>query len=35
MKNCFGMDPGLPVANIEDLTPKVPGLNKATVRKSL
>ncbi len=35
MKNLLGMDPGLPVANAGDIAPKVPGLDKATVRQRL
>ncbi len=35
LKNILGTDPGLPVANAGDLQPKVPGINKATVRKRL
>ncbi len=35
LKNILGMDPGLPVANVGDIAPKVPGINKATVRQRL
>lgn len=35
LKNILGTDPGLPVANAGDLSPKVPGIDKATVRKRL
>ena len=35
MKNILGVDPGLPVANAGDIAPKVPGIDKATVRKRL
>jgi hypothetical protein len=35
MKNLLGTDPGLPVANAGDIAPKVPGIDKATVRKRL
>lgn len=35
LKNVLGIDPGLPVANAGDIAPKVPGLDKATVRKRL
>jgi mono/diheme cytochrome c family protein len=35
MKNLLGQDPGLPVANAGDIAPKVPGLDKATVRQRL
>jgi hypothetical protein len=35
MKNILGIDPGLPVANAGDIAPKVPGIDKATVRKRL
>ncbi len=35
MKNVLGSDPGLPVANAGDIAPKVPGIDKATVRKRL
>jgi len=35
MKNLLGMDPGLPVANAGDIAPKVPGIDKATVRNRL
>ncbi len=35
MKTLLGTDPGLPVANAGDLAPKVPGLDKATVRQRL
>jgi hypothetical protein len=35
LKNVLGTDPGLPVANAGDLAPKVPGIDKATVRQRL
>ncbi len=35
MKNILGTDPGLPVANAGDIAPKVPGIDKATVRQRL
>lgn len=35
LKNILGTDPGLPVANAGDIAPKVPGIDKATVRKRL
>lgn len=35
MKNLLGLDPGLPVANAGDIAPKVPGIDKATVRQRL
>ncbi len=35
LKNVLGTDPGLPVANAGDIAPKVPGIDKATVRKRL
>jgi hypothetical protein len=35
MKNLLGIDPGLPVANAGEIAPKVPGLDKATVRQRL
>jgi hypothetical protein len=35
MKNLLGTDPGLPVANAGEIAPKVPGIDKATVRKRL
>lgn len=35
MKNLLGIDPGLPVANAGEIAPKVPGIDKATVRKRL
>ncbi len=35
MKNLLGTDPGLPVANAGDIAPKVPGIDKATVRQRL
>ncbi|MGV3606856.1 MAG: DUF1592 domain-containing protein [Planctomycetaceae bacterium] len=35
LKNLLGTDPGLPVANAGDIAPKVPGIDKATVRKRL
>lgn len=35
MKTVLGQDPGLPVANAGDIAPKVPGIDKATVRQRL
>jgi hypothetical protein len=35
MKTLLGVDPGLPVANAGEIAPKVPGIDKATVRKRL
>ncbi|MGI9239978.1 MAG: DUF1592 domain-containing protein [Verrucomicrobiales bacterium] len=35
MKNLLGTDPGLPVANAGEIQPKVPGIDKATVRDRL
>jgi len=35
MTTMLGQDPGLPVANAGDIAPKVPGIDKATVRKRL
>ncbi len=35
LKNLLGTDPGLPVANAGDIAPKVPGIDKATVRQRL
>ncbi|AMV31431.1 hypothetical protein VN12_04885 [Pirellula sp. SH-Sr6A] len=35
LKNILGTDPGLPVANAGDIAPKVPGIDKATVRDRL
>ncbi len=35
MKNLLGTDPGLPVANAGDIAPKVPGIDRATVRARL
>jgi hypothetical protein len=35
MKTLLGTDPGLPVANAGEIAPKVPGIDKATVRKRL
>jgi len=35
MKNLLGIDPGLPVANVGEIAPKVPGIDKATVRQRL
>ena len=31
----MGIDPGLPVANAGEISPKVPGIDKATVRQRL
>ena len=35
LKTLLGSDPGLPVANAGDIPPKVPGMDKATVRQRL
>ncbi len=35
LKNLLGTDPGLPVANVGEIAPKVPGIEKATVRQRL
>ncbi len=35
LKSLLGTDPGLPVANAGEIAPKVPGIDKATVRKRL
>lgn len=35
LKTLLGTDPGLPVANAGEIAPKVPGVDKATVRKRL
>ncbi len=35
LKTLLGTDPGLPVANVGDIPPKVPGADKATVRQRL
>jgi len=35
LKTLFGADPGLPVANVGEIAPKVPGIEKATVRQRL
>lgn len=35
LSNVLGTDPGLPVANAGDIAPKVPGIDKATVRQRL
>jgi len=35
LKSILGTDPGLPVANAGDIAPKVPGIDKATVRQRL
>jgi hypothetical protein len=35
LKNLLGTDPGLPVANVGEIAPKVPGIDKATVRQRL
>ncbi len=35
LKTLLGIDPGLPVANAGEIAPKVPGVDKATVRKRL
>jgi mono/diheme cytochrome c family protein len=35
MKTLLGVDPGLPVANVGEIQPSVPGVKKATVRQRL
>ena len=35
LKNLLGTDPGLPVANVGEIQPEVPGVDKATVRQRL
>ncbi|MBP3960061.1 DUF1592 domain-containing protein [Gemmata sp. G18] len=35
LKTLLGVDPGLPLANVGEIAPKVPGIDKATVRKRL
>ena len=35
LNNLLGTDPGLPVSNVGEIAPKVPGIDKATVRKRL
>ena len=35
LKNLLGTDPGLPVSNVGEIAPKIPGIEKATVRKRL
>ena len=35
MKTLLGTDPGLPVVNVGEIATKVPGIDKATVRKRL
>ncbi len=35
LKTLLGTDPGLPIANVGEIAPKVPGIDKATVRKRL
>lgn len=35
LKNLFGADPGLPVANVGEIAAKLPGIEKATLRKRL
>lgn len=35
LENVLGISPGLPVANAGEIAPKVPGINKATVRVRL
>ena len=35
LKNLLGTDPGLPVANVGEIAPKVPGIDKASVRRRL
>ncbi len=35
LKTLLGQDPGLPLANVGEIAPKVPGIDKATVRQRL
>jgi hypothetical protein len=35
LRTLLGQDPGLPVANVGEIAPKVPGIDKATVRQRL
>ena len=35
LRTLLGMDPGLPVANVGEIQSKVPGIDKATVRRRL
>jgi hypothetical protein len=35
LKTLLGIDPGLPLANAGEIAPKVPGIDKATVRQRL
>jgi len=35
MRTLLGSDPGLPVANVGEIQPKVPGIDRATVRQRL
>jgi hypothetical protein len=35
LKNLLAQDPGLPVANVGEIAPSVPGIDKATVRQRL
>ena len=35
LKTLLGTDPGLPVANVGEIQPEVPGIDKATVRQRL
>lgn len=35
LKTLLGIDPGLPVSNAGEIAPKVPGIDKATVRQRL
>ena len=35
LKTLLNADPGLPVANVGEISPKVPGIDKATVRQRL
>jgi hypothetical protein len=35
LRTLMGVDPGLPVANVGEIAPKVPGIDKATVRQRL
>jgi hypothetical protein len=35
LRTLLGQDPGLPVANVGEIAPRVPGIDKATVRQRL
>ena len=35
LRNLLDSDPGLPIANVGEISPKVPGIDKATVRQRL